>query len=59
MTKSELEALFNIAKEEISGLSDRANFEAHNIDSQDFFETSIWSLKAAMVAAYNLGKNSK
>lgn len=41
------------------GLEWRTDLEEHKTDDEDFFETSIWSLKAALLAAYELGKKSK
>lgn len=41
------------------GLEWRSDLEEHKTDDEDFFETSIWSLKAALLAAYELGKQSK
>ncbi len=41
------------------GLEDRTDLEEHKTDDEDFFETSIWGLKDALLAAYELGKQSK
>jgi|GEM_PF-955091 len=56
MTAAELQKLVNIARENIPELEARQDLEAHNSDSEDFFETSVWSLKDALIAAYELGK---
>lgn len=56
MTAKELQRLEQIARENIAALENRQDLEAHNNDSEDFFETSVWSLKAALIAAYELGK---
>lgn len=58
MKDAELQKLINIARENIPELEARQDLEAHNNDSADFFETSVWSLKAALIAAYELGKAS-
>ena len=47
-----------IANLEIPELENRSDLEAHRNDEEDFFETSIWSLKAALLAAYELGRQS-
>ena len=59
MTAKEMEQLVKIAQENIIGLEDRKDLESHNSSDADFFEASIWDIKAALVAAYELGKKSK
>ena len=56
MKAKELQRLVQIAHENIPELEERQDLEAHNNDSEDFFETSVWCLKAALEAAYELGK---
>lgn len=56
MTAKELQHLVLIACENIPELEERPDLEARGSDSEDFFETSVWSLKDALVAAYELGK---
>ena len=51
-----LKKLVKIAEENIPELEGRGDLESHVNDAEDFFETSVWSLKAALVAAYELGK---
>ena len=46
--------LLKIANEELR--IGREDLENHNSDSEDFLEVSIWGLKAALVKAYELGK---
>lgn len=58
-SKAEEKKLVKIAIECIPELEGRQDLEPHNSDSEDFFETSVWSLKAALEAAYQLGKESK
>lgn len=57
MDAKTLDALAKIAEENISALEGRGDLESRNNDSEDFFETSVWSIKAALIAAYELGKN--
>ena len=59
MTKKEKEMLYKIAAAHILALEDRGDLEQHLSDGEDFFETSVWSLEAALYAAYQMGKNSK
>lgn len=54
-----LEALEKIAKENIPGLSIRVlmhGLDTMDSDDLDFFETSVWSIKEALIEAYLLGK---
>lgn len=54
-----LEALEKIARENIPTLSIRVlmnGLDTMGNDAEDFFETSVWSIKEALVAAYLLGK---
>lgn len=51
--------LAKIASENIPELKDRKTLKALYSDSLDFFETSVWSLEAALKAAYELGKNER
>lgn len=53
MTENTLnKELTNIAKEHIVAFE---TFEQRGSDSLDFIETSVWSLEAALKAAYELG----
>lgn len=58
LNKKELERLVQIARENIIGLEDRVDLEAHHSDDEDFFEVSVWELKKALIAAYQLGRQS-
>ena len=51
-----VQQLASVAQSNIMELSDRNDLESRNNDSEDFFTTSVWDLKAALLAAYNLGK---
>lgn len=51
--------LLKIAREHIPALKDRKTLQAVYSDELDFFETSVWSLEAALKAAYELGKNER
>ncbi|MCL2107045.1 MAG: hypothetical protein FWH26_08335 [Oscillospiraceae bacterium] len=57
MTSNEklIAALEEIAKNNL-GID---TLRTQNSDSLDFHEVSVWSLKAALEAAYNLGRDSR
>lgn len=44
-----------IAEKHIPELDGRGDLEQHYSDSKDFFETSVWSLEEALMAAYLYG----
>lgn len=48
--------LTKIANEHIPELENRKHLKALLSDRLDFFETSVWSLEAALKAAYELGR---
>ena len=56
MTPEELKNLVEIARKNIPALEDRQDLEAKHSDSLDFLEVSVWCLKDALAAAYELGK---
>ena len=56
MTTKELEKLVKIAQENIPSLENRQDLERHRNDEEDFFDISVWCLKDALIAAYELGK---
>lgn len=59
VSKATLEKLMAIVHKNIPELENRKDLEARHSDSEDFFETSVWSLRDALIEAYELGKNSK
>lgn len=48
--------IFNIAKKHIMEVAERGDLKAHNCDSEDFLEISVWCLEKALTAAYEQGK---
>ena len=56
MDKNTLKKLVRIAGENIPALRDRGDLKRRYHDDLDFFETSVWSLSDALVAAYELGR---
>ncbi len=59
LNKTTEKKLAALAQEYILELEGRGDLEPRNCDSEDFFETSVTSLKMLLAAAYELGKNSK
>ena len=59
ISKKELNALVKIAAQHISAVEQRGDLEERRNDEEDFIETSVWGLEAALIAAYELGKASK
>lgn len=51
--------LTKIANKHIPELADRMSLKAYYSDADDFFDTSVWSLEAALKAAYELGKSER
>lgn len=58
MTHAELERLISIAQENIPCLENRKDLERHFSDDEDFYDISVWCLKNALIAAYELGKTN-
>lgn len=58
ITEKELKKIVEIAMECIPslGMDGRTDLETKNSDSEDFHDIAVWSLKAALIEAYNLGK---
>lgn len=59
MTAEEMKKLIEIAQESILGMEGRHDLDAKNSDGLDFLNVSVWELKDALIAAYELGKASK
>lgn len=55
MTPTNLKKLVKIAEENIPEIEGRGDLEARRSDDLDFFETSVWSLKEALRAAFEYG----
>ena len=56
MKKITYKKLVKIVNKHIPELNNRPTLEAMHSDHLDFFETSVWSLEKALIAAYELGK---
>ena len=51
--------LAQIAAKHITAVAERGALETRHNGAEDFFEVSVWSLKAALKAAYDAGCRSK
>ena len=58
LSKIERENLMEIAKKHIYPVEERGDLETRDNDSEDFLDVAVWSIKAALEAAYELGKES-
>ncbi len=47
--------LLKIAKNYFPAVEERGSLETRDNDHEDFFEVSVWSLKAALKEAYKAG----
>lgn len=59
LSAKEQKELLEIAKKAIYAIEERGSLEAKGNDSEDFIETSVWSLAEALKEAYLFGKASK
>lgn len=56
MTEKEKQQLIEVAKKHMYEVQRRGNLESRGADSEDFIEVSVWSLEAALLEAYQLGR---
>ena len=59
MTKKQTNELLRIARETITTMESRTDLEQHFSDEEDFLDIAVWELKAALTAAFELGKASR
>ena len=50
--------LLEIAKKHSAVIAERGDLEERGCDSEDFIELSVWSLKAMLEEAYQLGRQN-
>lgn len=50
--------LIEIAKRNSYSIEARGDLETRNSDSEDFIEMCVWSIKAMLEEAYELGKKA-
>lgn len=50
--------LIEIAKKNSYSIEERGDLETRNSDSEDFIEMSVWSIKAMLEEAYELGRKA-
>lgn len=58
ITEKELHQLEDIAKKFMYAIEKRGDLEDRDSDEEDFIETSVFSIKAALIEAYELGKKA-
>ena len=51
-----LAKVVEIAKRYMMGVNARGDLETRHSDGEDFLDVSVWSLRDALVAAYELGR---
>ncbi len=56
LTKREQRKVLTIAKRVVYGIKERGDLEQRFIDSEDFIEIAVWTLREAMEEAYARGK---
>ncbi len=56
MTDAELKKIVQIAKEKMPALQGRADLETMHSGDLDFLDVAVWTLKEALMAAYEAGK---
>ena len=56
MTKATKSKLEKIAMDACYAVRDRGGLDERGCDSEDFIETSVWSIQAMLERAYELGK---
>lgn len=59
MDDKTMKLLEKIAAEHIPALEERGDLKTRDSDGEDFFETAVWCLRDALVAAYELGRSDK
>lgn len=58
MNKEKEQRIIEMALRMIPALQGRDDLEECGSDSEDFIEVSVWTLKEALLAAYELGKQN-
>lgn len=58
MTDTELKKIVQIAKEKMPALQGRADLETMHSGDLDFLDVAVWTLKEALMAAYEAGKEA-
>lgn len=59
MTEKQTSELLRVARETILALEGRTDLERRFSDEEDFLDVAVWELKAALTAAFELGKASR
>ena len=59
MTEKQTSELLRVARETILAMENRTDLERRFNDEEDFLDVAVWELKAALTAAFELGKASR
>ena len=59
MTEKQTNELLRVARETILAMENRTDLERRFSDEEDFLDVAVWELKAALTAAFELGKASR
>ena len=59
MTEKQTNELLRVARETILAMENRTDLERRFSDEEDFLDIAVWELKAALTAAFELGKASR
>lgn len=59
MTEKQTNELLRVARETILAMENRTDLERRFSDEEDFLDVAVWELKAALTAAFKLGKASR
>ena len=59
MTEKQTDELLRVARETILAMENRTDLERRFSDEEDFLDVAVWELKAALTAAFELGKASR
>ena len=58
-SKKEQDAILTLAQNYLTAVQFRGHLDEQHNDSNAFPDIPVWELKAALLAAYEMGKNSK
>lgn len=59
ISPKDYENLLKIAKQTLPAIRERGDLETRDHDAEDFIETSVWSLKEALIQAFESGRKQK
>ncbi|WP_296561418.1 hypothetical protein [uncultured Acetobacterium sp.] len=59
ISQKDYENLLKIAKEAFYSIEQRGDLETRDNDHEDFLDISVWSLKEALIQAFESGRKQK